>query len=82
MLYRAILIVALLGLTACTDQKGAQRVLEEQGYTDIKTTGYSFFACSENDTFATGFEAMSPAGKSVKGTVCSAFWKGKTIRLH
>jgi hypothetical protein len=74
-------LVAALALSACTDTKGAQDALEDAGYTQIKITGYQFFACSQDDTYATGFEATSSAGHRVSGVVCAGFlFKGATIR--
>lgn len=73
--YKAILLSLLLicsiALSSCTDRDKSIRVLEEQGN----------WSCSEDDTFKTGFVATSIAGKQVKGTVCSAWMKGSTIRL-
>lgn len=58
------------------------RTLESAGYTDVKTTGYNFLECGENDTFHTGFTATNPNGKRVSGTVCCGlFIKGCTIRF-
>lgn len=74
------LCVAVL-LSACTQSDRATHALQDAGYTDIRTTGYAFFACSEKDTFATGFEAVGPTGRKVSGAVCSGFLKGQTIRL-
>ncbi len=67
-------------LSACTDNKGAQEALTKAGYTDIETTGYKMFACSEDDNFATGFRARNARGQVVEGTVCGAVFKGSTIR--
>lgn len=72
-----------LALGACSDPKTAKRVLADHGYTQVVTTGYSFGGCSQDDTFATGFRALSPAGKPVRGVVCSSLiFKGATIRLY
>lgn len=78
---RTTLLALVLALTACTQPVDATRMLRSAGYTDIRITGYSFFACSEDDTFATGFEAKGPTGQQVKGTVCAGLLKGGTIRL-
>lgn len=77
-----MIAAAALVLAACTDPKEATRVLEENGYTEVKMTGYSFFACSKDDFFHTGFEATSVVGKRVEGTVCSGMlFKNSTIRF-
>jgi hypothetical protein len=78
LLIAAMVVVALTG---CTRPGLAERVLSEQGYTDIDAGGYGFFSCSEDDAFKTNFTATSPAGKRVEGTVCSGWFKGATIRL-
>lgn len=70
-----------LAVAGCSDSKTAQRVLTQQGYTEIEITGWSPFSCSEDDTFSTGFIATSPGGIRVTGTVCSAWLKGATIRF-
>lgn len=77
----ACLIGLLMLLASCTDQDGAVRVLTEQGYKDVRTTGYEFFSCGKGDNFVTGFEATSPAGVRVTGVVCSGWIKGSTIRF-
>lgn len=67
---------------ACTRPQEATRQLTMMGFTDIKTTGYDFFACSEDDTFSTGFEATSPAGVRVTGVYCSGLFKAGTLRFY
>jgi len=67
-------------LAGCSDAKTAIRALEGAGYTEVETTGWSFFGCGENDTFKTSFKAKGPTGKPVAGVVCSGWLKGATIR--
>jgi len=69
-------------LSACTNSSDTISVLSSQGYKDIQTTGYSFFACSKDDTFSTGFTATSPTGSRVEGTVCSGLLKGSNVRFN
>lgn len=80
---KKLLLCAVLALAVagCSDSKTAQRVLAQQGYTQIETLGPSLFGCSENDTFTTKFRAVSPAGVLVTGVVCSGWLKGATIRF-
>lgn len=78
---KLLLTLTLLVLTGCTNADKATSVLHKQGYTDIEITGYDFFACSEDDLYATGFEAKSVTGEFISGTVCSGMFKGNTIRL-
>ena len=71
-------------LTACTSESDFQKVkkqLENQGYTNIKNTGYDLFCCSDDDTFSTGFTAIDKDGKKVDGCVCSGILKGSTVRF-
>lgn len=79
-----VLFVGYLVAAACggfTDPKGATRVLQDQGYTNIEITGWRPFAGSDDDTFHTGFSATSPGGRRVTGVVTSGFFKGNTVRL-
>ena len=74
-------LTAALFTAACTDRDGATRTLETAGYTNIRITGYSWFSCGEDDTYATGFTAIGVNGRPVQGVVCSGFlFKGNTIR--
>lgn len=75
----AALVALSLG-AACTAPLDAQRVLEDQGMTDVTTGGYALWQCSEDDTFATKFEATAPSGRRVSGAVCQGLMKGSTIR--
>lgn len=76
----AILSIALLALSACTDGDTATRALHGAGYTDIQLTGYRWTGCSDSDDYATGFSATGPTGVRVTGVVCSGWLKGATIR--
>lgn len=76
-----ISIIAIVMISGCTDPQGAKEVLEAQGFTDIKTTGYKMFMCSEKEVYSTGFVAKNINGKTVEGSVCAGmFFKGSTIR--
>ena len=80
---KALILTALiLLLSGCTDSDRALRTLTEAGYSDIKLGGYGLFACSEDDIFATTFQATGPSGKPIKGTVCNGLLKGATIRFN
>jgi hypothetical protein len=76
------IIGSVLVLSGCTDADKAIKTLSDQGYTNITTSGYAWFMCSEQDTFATKFHATSPNGTSVSGAVCSGWFKGNTIRFN
>ena len=76
----AILLAAIL-FTGCTSKEDAEKALKNQGFTNVNVTGYSFFACSKDDFYHTGFTAVNPQGNTVEGTVCSGLlFKGSTIR--
>lgn len=80
-----VIIIVVIVLVRCligfTDPVGAKRTLENQGYTNVKITGYRPFAASESDAYSTGFEANSPNGTSVTGAVTKGIFKGNTVRL-
>jgi len=75
----AVLLAALL--CGCTNEGKAFEALDNEGFTDIKFTGYQFFECGKDDTYHTGFTAKNSNGKTVTGTVCGGLlFKGSTIR--
>lgn len=75
------ILAVLLALGACSDAPTAERVLRQNGYTNITTHGYGAFYCGKEDTYSTKFTATSPGGQRVSGAVCSAWLKGATIRF-
>lgn len=76
-----LIAVIVVILTFGKDKEGARKILEDNNYTNIQTTGYSFFGCNKEDFFKTGFKATTPNGKSVEGTVCKGLFSGSYIRL-
>jgi hypothetical protein len=78
------LIASVLALTlaGCTSPDRSQQVLVDAGYSNVRTGGYSWLGCGKGDIYATNFEAVGPTGRPVKGTVCSGFFKGATIRFN
>ncbi len=75
-------VALLMNISGCSSSESAQRILAEQGYTNIHITGYTLFGCSEDDAYHTGFNAVSPNGTKVTGVVCSGILKSSTIRLN
>jgi hypothetical protein len=73
-------ILCLLSLFGCTNESRAQKILDQEGYTEVSFTGYKPFACSEDDSTKTGFSATSQSGSIVTGVVCCGLMKGCTIR--
>jgi uncharacterized lipoprotein YajG len=80
-MFRTSILLATLLLAACTDSKTTLEVLDAEGYTNVKTTGYSPFACSKDDLSATGFTATSVTGRHVDGVVCCGLLKSCTVRI-
>lgn len=76
-----IIITALSLLTACTNEADTVRALQNSGYTDIKPGGYAWLSCGKDDFYHTEFTAVNPAGKQVKGVVCSGLFKDATVRF-
>lgn len=79
------LIFIIFFLASCTssdDFELGKKQLEQQGYTDVKNTGYNFFCCDEKDTFSTGFKCKDKDGNVVEGCFCSTMLKGVTIRFE
>lgn len=71
-----------VGCTSDNDFSKGKRQLEQQGYVDVKNTGWNAFCCDEKDTFSTGFECKDKNGNTVKGCFCSTVLKGVTIRFE
>lgn len=68
---KIILLVVPLALFACTAPRDeVERVLADQGYTEIQVGGHDFFGCSKGDTtafkqisrYGASFDAMGRAG--------------------
>lgn len=77
--FLVVLLIAI-GTGSCTDENGARRTLEGQGFTDIQLHGQNFFACGQ-DPFSTRFSAVNPKGRRVMGTVCCGVVKDCTVRF-
>lgn len=77
-----IIALVVLGplLVACTDETRARQVLDEQGFEDVRFTGYVWAACSDDDATHTGFVAKNAKGKQVSGVVCCGWLKSCTVR--
>jgi len=77
-----ILCVSCASCTSSNDFGKGKKQLEQQGYTNVKDTGYSWFCCDDKDTFSTGFTALDKEGNEVKGCICSGVLKGVTVRFE
>ena len=71
-----ILLMAVIGPVACTDNASTRNLLQEQGYTNVQTTGYALWGCGRSDQYHTAFTATSPTGTGVSGIVCGGPWRG------
>lgn len=79
------LLFLILLTTACSQPQQATAILEQQGYSDVKTYGwglFTLFQCSNDDVFKTPFSATSANGSIVNGVVCSGILKGSTVRFN
>lgn len=75
------ILLLMLVLSACTNEKEASRVLQLDGFTNPTFTGYKWFDCSTGDFYHTGFSATKN-GQQVSGVVCSGLlFKSSTIRF-
>ena len=75
------LLFAGLVFSGCTNRTDAEKALNAEGMSNIQVTGYSWFACSKDDFYHTGFTATNFSGNPIEGTVCSGLlFKGSTIR--
>lgn len=59
----------------------AKKLLEGQGMSNVVIGGYSFWGCSEDDTFKSSFTAKAQNGQDVSGVVCGGWLKGYTVRF-
>jgi hypothetical protein len=61
--YRTIqwltVVSVVITTTGCAAPDRAYEALERAGYTKIELGGYAWFACAEDDFFATRFNAIA-----------------------
>ena len=78
------LFIVILGLffTSC-GHEAAIRILEEQGYYNVRITNFGNFRCTDvDDPYRTSFVAMKK-GKRVEGRIClPALLKPSITREH
>ena len=77
---KLIICSIVIALTGCSQPEKAVSILESQGFTNVKTHGFSVFGCSKDDNFSTKFTAEKD-GKTVSGVVCGGILKGSTVRF-
>lgn len=76
------IMLLYLSSGGCVDTEGTQRILQQQGYTEVEITGWRPFAAGKEDFYATGFRAKAPNGEIATGTVTKGFlFKGATVRF-
>lgn len=79
--FYVFLIISIILIIGCSNSNDARNALSNAGMTHVIVTGYSPFACGDDDFYSTGFTAINPQGNQVSGTVCSGFlFKSSTIR--
>ena len=76
----ALSIMLAVVLSSCTDESGAKKALERNGYKPITVGGYGWFGGSKGDIYVTEFKAVAPNGDTVTGCVTRGWWKGNTVR--
>jgi hypothetical protein len=79
-----IIFVGFIGFTACSpallsNPTEGQRILEQQGYTNVKFIGVAYNSCGRGDIRQDRFEVTNPKS-TFTVTVCSGLWKGYTVR--
>lgn len=76
-----ICLAICVTLIGCTSEKDVYTATHALGLTDVEPGGHAWFACSDDDSFATKFTAKNDKGETVSGAVCSGFMKGATVRF-
>ena len=77
---KLIICSIIIALTGCSQPEKTVTILESQGFTNVKTHGFSVFGCGKDDNFSTKFTAEKD-GKTVSGVVCGGILKGSTVRF-
>lgn len=81
-LLTAAALIASFAVVGCTNKPDAERVLRQQGYSEIDAGGYAWLSCSKDDSVRTSFTAKAPNGEQVSGAVCGGLlFKNNTVRL-
>lgn len=81
-MYKFFIVVAVIGLSACTDVEGARKTIKDYGMSPVKVEGYSLFGCGQGDFYHTKFTAMNTQGREVSGIICKGLFKNSTMRLN
>jgi hypothetical protein len=76
---KVFLLTAIL-LIGCTRPEHTKALLESQGYSDVKITGFASWACGKEE-YSTGFRATNHFGKEVEGSVCDDLIEYSTIKF-
>lgn len=75
-------LALMLVLTpACTKESATREALDDMGFTDVQTGGYSVFGCGKGYTFHTKFTARNPHNKFVSGVVCCGVLTGCAVKF-
>jgi hypothetical protein len=76
------ILILMISCTSSNDFEKGKKQLEQQNYTNIKDTGFSWFCCDDKDNYSSGFTAIDRRGNEVEGCICSGYFKGVTIRFN
>lgn len=79
-----VVVVFLVNIipAGCTRPEKTVQILEQQGYKDIRITGWRPLMAGKDESISTGFEATAPNGARVSGAVTGGLlFKGSTVRF-
>lgn len=63
-----------------TNEKSAQKTLENAGMSEITFHRERGWACGKGDIWVTGYRAINPQGREVQGVVCEGLLSHPYIR--
>lgn len=78
--YLIIVSLVVFSPALLSNPSEGKRILEEQGYTNVRFLGVSYTSCGTGDIRQDRFEVTNPKSTFIV-TVCSGLWKGYTIRF-
>ena len=78
--FTGFIVFAALQPYIFSNPTDSSKVLEKQGYTNVKFIGVDYWGCGKGDVKNDKFEVTNSAGNRFSVTVCSGFLKGSTVR--
>lgn len=74
--------VAGVSVFGLSDQKGAEKVLSDDGrFSIVEYTGHNFMGCGRGDLWRDEFKVKNNSGKETNVVVCQGIFKGGTVRI-